>query len=210
MLVAIYLFDGVTALDAIGPYEALIRDPTTDVLFVGKDTGAVRNGAGSLGLMADRKYSDLAAAEVLIIPGGAQDGLRAAAADRELIEWVRQVDATTTWTCSVCTGAILLGAAGLLKNRRAATNWRARDFLPRFGAIYSGDRVTEDGKYLTSAGVTAGIDMALHLSERLSGRAVAEAIELSLEYDPQPPFRTGNWKVATAERIELVESYLRN
>lgn len=210
MLVAIYLFDGVTALDAVGPYEALSRDPEVDVLFVGKDTGAVRTGAGSLGLVVDRRYRDLAAAEVLIIPGGNADGLRAAAADRDLLDWVRQVDATSTWTCSVCTGSILLGAAGLLKGRRAATNWRARDFLPRFGAIYSGERVTEDGKYLTSAGVTAGIDMALHLSERLSGRAVAEAIELSLEYDPQPPFGTGDWKSATDERIQLVEGYLRN
>lgn len=210
MLVAIFLFDGVTALDAIGPYEVLSRDPATEVVFVGPKPGEVRTGNGFLGLTVDRGYRELEAPEVLILPGGDADAVRGLAGNQDFLEWIRSVDQQTIWTCSVCTGTILLAAAGLLRRTRAATNWRARDYLPRLGAIYSGERVSREGKYLTSAGVSAGLDMALLLAEQLSGRAVAEAIELSLEYDPQPPFNTGRWEAATPERIAMVEDQLRS
>jgi transcriptional regulator GlxA family with amidase domain len=210
MLVAIYLFDGVTALDAVGPYEVLSRAPDAEVLFVGNEKGGVRTGNGFLGLSVDASLAQVDAPDVLIIPGGNSSSVAVAARDEGLLSWIRRNDLVSRWTCSVCTGSILLGAAGLLRGRSVATNWRAREFLPRFGAVYSEQRVTFDGKYVTSAGVTAGLDMALRLSEHLSGRAVAEAIELSIEYDPQPPYGTGRWQEATPERVALVEGHLRN
>ncbi|MET0439863.1 MAG: DJ-1/PfpI family protein [Devosia sp.] len=208
--VAIYLFDGVTALDAVGPFESLSRSPEIEVSFVGRQVGQVRTGNRALGLFVDHCIDDVEQADVLIVPGGGAPGLGEALADVKLHAWIRKIDATTRLTCSVCTGALILGAAGLLDRRRASTHWRARNALAGFSAIYSPDRVTHDGKYMTSAGVSAGIDLGLTVCGQLLGTELAEAIELSMQYDPTPPYGTGDPKRhATPERVRLVEDMLR-
>ncbi len=204
MRILIYLYDGVTALDAIGPYESLSRLPGVEVRFVGHRAGPVRTGDGFLGLIADTGINDEIEADILIVPGGRRAGVQREMGEERVLGWMAVLDAVTTWTCSVCTGSLLLGAAGLIEGRRASTHWGARDYLGHFGATYSADRVTQDGKYLTSAGVSAGIDLGLRLCAEIAGRDMAEAVQLSMEYDPDPPFDAGNFKNATPERLALV------
>jgi len=200
----------MTALDAIGPYESLARIADAEIVLVAKHSGPVRTGDGFLALQADAEIAAVHGADVLIVPGGHRRGLTAAIPDPKVRAWIREVDATTRWTCSVCTGALILGAAGVLTGRKASTHWRAKDAPARYGADYSAARVTVDGKYMTSAGVSAGIDMGLTLCAELAGREVAEAIELSMQYAPEPPFGTGDAKrSATPERIRLIENVLR-
>jgi len=202
--IAILIFDGLTALDAIGPYEVLSRVPGAEVRFVGKQQGLKRTDTGGLGLEADLAISDLPRAEVVLIPGGA--GSRPLMQDPEVLEWVRAVHGDSTWTTSVCTGALVLGAAGILDGKRATTHWAFLDRLAQLGAKPVAERVVEDGKVVTAAGVSAGIDMALTLAARLAGDQVAQAIQLGIEYDPQPPFDTGSPTKASSELIELIRS----
>jgi transcriptional regulator GlxA family with amidase domain len=204
MRILIYLFDGLTALDAIGPYESLSRLPEVEIGFVARRAGLVRTGDDFLSLNADSGIDEEEAADMLIVPGGQRDSVRRELGDEALRTWLAAIDATTTRTCSVCTGSLILASAGLLKGRRASTHWSAREYLPRFGATYSPERVTEDGKYMTSAGVSAGIDLGLTLCAEIAGRDIAEAVQLSMEYDPDPPFAAGNFAEATPERIALV------
>ena len=211
MHIAIFLFDGVTALDAVGPFESIVRLPDAKITFVSGKIGPVRTGDGFLSLNASADFASVPQADVLIVPGGHPTGLRAALGNQELHQWIQTVDAKSRWTCSVCSGSLILGAAGVLAGRRASTNFRAKEYLARFKVEYSEDRVTIDGKYITSAGVSAGIDMGLMLCEKLAGRELAEAIELSMQYSPQPPFGTGDYKSsATPRRLELIEKILRN
>lgn len=209
MHISIFLFDGLTALDAVGPYEALQRLPECEIQFVGLTPGPKRTGDGRLALTADVAIADVSSADMVIVPGGTGAGLAPLLADAALADWLRRMDEVTTYTASVCSGAFILGAAGLLDGRRAATHWRAKGSLARFGARYSPDRVVFDGKYVTSAGVSAGIDMGLALCGRIAGRDVGEAVELSLQYDPQPPFGAGDPDTATPERLRLLEQRLR-
>lgn len=204
MLILIYLYDGVTALDAIGPYESLSRLPGVEIRFVGHRAGPVRTGDGFLGLVADTGINDEIKADMLIVPGGNRAGVQREMGEERVLGWMAFLDDQTTRTCSVCTGSLLLGAAGLLEGRRASTHWGARDYLGHFGATYSAERVTEDGKYLTSAGVSAGIDLGLRLCAEIAGREMAEAVQLSMEYDPDPPFAAGNFRDATPERLAAV------
>jgi transcriptional regulator GlxA family with amidase domain len=204
MRILIYLFDGITALDAIGPYESLSRLPQVEIGFVARRAGLVRTGDDFLSLHADTGIDEETEAGMLIVPGGQRDSLRRELGDEHLRSWLKAIDSTTSRTCSVCTGSLLLAAAGLLDGRRASTHWSAREYLPRFGATYSPERVTEDGKYLTSAGVSAGIDLGLRLCGEIAGRETAEAVQLSMEYDPDPPFAAGNFADSTPERIALV------
>ena len=203
MKVAIVLFDGITALDAVGPYEVLSRLPGTSVVFVATEPGTKRTDRG-LGLVADVALSELPDPEILLIPGG--PGQVPAMDDGVLREWLRQADATSTWTTAVCTGSLLLGGAGLLDGRRATTHWLALDVLGRLGAVPVEERVVVDGKVVTSAGVSAGIDMALALAGRLHGDVVAQAVQLSIEYDPQPPYDAGSTRAAPPEVVDLVRS----
>ena len=208
--VAIYVFDGITALDAVGPFESISRIKEVQVTFVGRQAGAVRTGNKALALLADKGIGDVQYADVLIVPGGGAPGLDEAISDPVLHAWIKEIDATTSITCSVCTGALVLGAAGLLAGRVAATHWRAKAGLARYGATYSADRVVHDGKYLTSAGVSAGVDLGLTLCGDLLGTEIAEAIELSMQYDPTPPFGTGNPEPhATSARVRMIEQMLR-
>jgi transcriptional regulator GlxA family with amidase domain len=203
MRILVYLFDGVTALDAIGPYESLSRLPEVEIGFVARRAGPIRTGDKFLALHADTGIDEESGAGMLIVPGGQREAVRRELGDEALRDWIVAIDATTTRTCSVCTGSLILASAGLLNGRRASTHWSAREYLPRFGATYSADRVTEDGKYLTSAGVSAGIDLGLTLCAEIAGRETAEAVQLSMEYDPEPPFAAGNFADATPERLAL-------
>ncbi len=204
MDVTIFVFDGITALDAVGPYEVLKSAPGWEVTFVGKAPGEVRTDAGSLGLVADAGIAERRAAGILLIPGGS--GNRWLLDDAEVLDWVREVDGTTKWTTSVCTGSLVLGAAGLLEGRRATGHWCYLDPLRTYGADPEVGRWIEDGKYLTAAGVSAGIDMALHLVGQEAGPKVAEAIQLGIEYDPQPPFDAGSPTKAPADLVETIRA----
>lgn len=202
MQIAIALFDNMTGLDAVGPYEVLSRLPGADLTFVGERPGPVRTDTGRLGLVADRGYDEVPHPDVVVVPGGfGQNDHRAGSA---LNDWLREVDAHTTWTTSVCTGSLILAAAGLLEGRRATSHWLAYDELRELGAVPSDERVVVDGKYVTAGGVSSGIDMALSLAELLVGRETAEAIQLGIEYDPRPPFASGNVRNAPAPAVEAI------
>jgi transcriptional regulator GlxA family with amidase domain len=204
MQIAILIFEKLTALDAIGPYEVLRSVPGWEVKFVGPAKGPLRTDSGALGLEADYSLAEVDAADVVLVPGG--EGNRPLLTDETVLSWLRQIDAGSKWTTSVCTGSLVLGAAGLLEGKRATCNWLFLDQLAGFGATPVEGRYVEDGKLLTAAGVTAGIDMALHLVSREAGPEVAQAIQLGLEYDPQPPFDSGSPGKAPRPIVELVES----
>ncbi len=206
MRIAILLFDKLAAQDAVGPYEVFRCVPGWQVELVGKRAGEVR-AEGGLGLSVDRALGEVDEADAVLVPGGR--GSEAIAADPEVLEWLRRMDARTRWTISVCTGAEILGAAGLLKGKRATSNWLFLDRLPEYGADPVGGRWVEDGKTITAAGVTAGIDMALHLVDREAGPEVAQAVQLGIEYDPDPPFDSGSPEKAPLEIVELVRSASR-
>ena len=201
MRIAILIFDELTALDAIGPYEVLSRLPASELHFVAKERGLKRTDTGALGLSADRELYEVADPDVLLVPGG--QGNRPLLDDDEVLEWVRGAHETSTWTTSVCTGALVLGAAGILHGKRATTHWAFIDRLAEFGATPVGDRVVEDGKVMTAAGVSAGIDMALTLAARIAGEDFAKAVQLGIEYDPQPPFDAGTPAKASPELVDL-------
>ncbi len=190
-LVAIPLFPRFTALDAVGPYEVLQRIPSIDVVFVGHRRGEVRTDNGMLGATCDATFDEIGAPDVVVVPGGI--GTRRLIHDEVVRAWLRSVHQSTTFTTSVCTGALLLAAAGLLDGLTATTHWRAADLLNELGATYVPDRVVEHlpQRIITAAGVSSGIDMALRLVELLVDRQAAQASQLLIEYDPQPPFDSG-------------------
>jgi putative intracellular protease/amidase len=190
MDIAVLLFPRLTALDAVGPYEVLQRLPGANVMFVAAERGSYRTEQNMLGLDADYAMAEITGADILLVPGGI--GTRLLIEDQPTLEWIRAIDAESEWTTSVCTGSLLLGAAGLLQGKKATTHWRALDLLSKFGAIPTSERVVEQGKIITAAGVSSGIDMALTLAARVAGDEVAQAIQLSIEYDPQPPFDSGS------------------
>ncbi|MFF5897346.1 DJ-1/PfpI family protein [Streptomyces argenteolus] len=200
MQIALLLFDRFTALDAVGPYEMLSRAPGAETVFVAERTGAVRNDSGSLCLVAERTLADVPAPDVVIVPGG--PGQSAQMENESLLGWLRAADATSTWTTSVCTGSLLLAAAGLLTGRRATTHWLAHDVLRTYGAEPTEERVVLDGKYVTAAGVSAGIDMGLTLLGEIAGDEHARSVQLLTEYDPQPPYDCGSPAKAPAAMVE--------
>ena len=189
MRIAVVLFEGVTALDAVGPYEVLQRLPEAEVFFVGHRRGEVRTDNGFLGLTVDRTFDDLPDPEIVVVPGGI--GTRDMVRDAEVLDWVRKAHQTTLYTTSVCTGSLVLAAAGLLEGLEATTHFSARALLTKYGAIASEERVVAEGKIITAAGVSSGIDMALHLAERVEDATTAKALQLMIEYDPQPPYDAG-------------------
>ncbi|WP_327399851.1 DJ-1/PfpI family protein [Streptomyces sp. NBC_01288] len=200
MQIAIVLFDRFTALDAVGPYETLGRLPDSETVFVAERTGPVRNETGNLALVADRTLADVPTPDIVVVPGG--PGQTPQMENETLLDWLRTADATTTWTTSVCTGSLLLAAAGLLDGRRATSHWLALDHLRQFGAEPTGERVVTDGKYVTAAGVSSGIDMGLTLLGRIAGDEHAQAVQLLTEYDPQPPYDAGSPEKAPAHLVE--------
>jgi putative intracellular protease/amidase len=204
MQIAIPLFDRFTALDAIGPYEVLSRLPGASVVFVAAEPGAVRTDNGMLAVGADKAYADVPSPDVLVVPGGI--GTRDLLDDAAMLDWIRSVHETSEWTTSVCTGSLLLGAAGILAGLEATTHWAAMDYLERFGARPVSRRVVEQGKVITAAGVSSGIDMALGLAARIAGDDVAQVIQLYIEYDPQPPFDAGSLESAPEHVVEIARS----
>jgi putative intracellular protease/amidase len=198
MQIAIPLFDRFTALDAIGPYEVLQRIPSIEVVFVGHRRGEVRTENGMLGVTCDAAFDEIGAPDVVVFPGGI--GTRSLIHDDVVRGWLRAVHAQTTLTTSVCTGALLLAAAGLLDGLTATTHWSVAELLNQLGAHYVPDRVVEHlpQRVITAAGVSSGIDMALRLVELLVDREAAQAAQLLIEYDPQPPFDSGSLAKADA------------
>jgi transcriptional regulator GlxA family with amidase domain len=205
MEVAILLFEGVTALDAVGPYEVLRSVPGASIRFVAKSPGPQRTDSGFLALTADSGLKDVTAPDVLVVPGG---NVESTCADEEVLDWVRRVHEVTKWTTSVCTGALILGSAGVLDGLEATTHWAAYDELAALGAKPTGKRVVEQGKVITAAGVSSGIDMALRLVQLELGDVAAQAVQLGIEYDPQPPFDSGSPTKASPEVVKLVRSVM--
>ena len=199
--VIIPIFPEFTALDAIGPYEVLRMLPDTEVTFIAKAGGVVRTDSGVVGLHADASLDEVGSADILVVPGGW--GTRALTRDEEMLSWVRAIHETTQWTTSVCTGSLVLAAAGLLDGLDATTHWSAVETLEKLGARYTAERVVRQGKIVTAAGVSSGIDMALTLVGLIADDDVAKAIQLAIEYDPQPPFDAGSPAKAGEEIIAL-------
>jgi len=191
MQIVIPLFPRFTALDGIGPYEVLQRLPDYDVTFIGHEVGVVRSENGFLGIHVDKTFEDMPNPDIIVFPGGI--GTRALMHDERVLNWVRNAHATSTYTTSVCTGSLVLAAAGLLEGLTATTHWASMDVLTKNGAIPTGQRVVEhlDRHIITAAGVSSGIDMALRLLELLIDDTAAKASQLMIEYDPQPPFDAG-------------------
>jgi putative intracellular protease/amidase len=204
MKIAIPIFDKITALDAIGPYEVLSRLPGAELKFLSFEPGPVRTDNGMLALHADGVLEDMPDPDILIVPGGF--GTRRLMSDERMLAWVRTAHETTQWTTSVCTGSLVLGAAGLLDGLEATTHWAAMDILASTGAKPIGKRVVEQGKIVTAAGVSSGIDMALFLAGRIAGDVVAQAIQLGIEYDPQPPYDAGSPEKAPPEIVEFIRN----
>lgn len=204
MQIAILLFDRCTALDAVGPYDVLAHVPGAEIVMVAERPGPVVNEVGTLRLHAAAALGDVTRPDVVVVPGG--PGWHPLMNNEAVRQWLRAVDEHTTWTTSVCTGSLLLAGAGLLTGRRATTHWLAHDELAPLGAVPVTERVVTDGKYVTSAGVSAGLDMAFTVAGRIAGDAVAQAIQLAHEYDPHPPYRSGSPAQAPREIVAALRS----
>jgi transcriptional regulator GlxA family with amidase domain len=204
--VAILLYDNFTALDAVGPYEVLSRLPGARAKFVAPVPGPVRTDTRALAITADYALGDLPRPDIIVVPGGPGD--EGAMADKAVLDWLRSAHETTKWTTSVCTGALVLGAAGLLDGLEATTHWAAYGRLAALGATPTARRVVRQGKVITAAGVSAGIDMALDLARLEAGEEFAQALQLGIEYDPQPPLDAGSPDKAPAHVVEMVRSVL--
>ena len=209
MQIAIPIFNGFTALDAIGPYDVLSRLPGAEVVICAAEPGEKRTESGVLGVMADRALAEVERPDVIVVPGGVGTRNHLEQGD-PYIRWIADVHPGTQWTTSVCTGSLMLAEAGILDGVEATTHWAAREALAELGAVPIAKRVVERGKVITAAGVSSGIDMALTLVERLTGaELMAQAIQLGIEYDPEPPHDTGSLEKAPLELVELVMSALK-
>jgi putative intracellular protease/amidase len=207
MDIAIPIYDRFTALDAVGPYEVLSRLPEARVQFIAAEPGPYQTDNGMLSLVAEARLEDVPSPDVILVPGGL--GTRALLEDERMLGWIRTAHETSTWTTSVCTGSLLLAAAGVLDGLEATTHWLELDLLGRLGAKPTGRRVVEQGKVITAAGVSSGIDMALVLASRIAGDQFAKGIQLLIEYDPQPPFDAGSPEKAPPEVVEMIETAAR-
>jgi transcriptional regulator GlxA family with amidase domain len=207
MQVAYLLYDRFTALDITGPHDVLNSLPGTESVFVAEQAGPVRNESDTLSLVADRPIGEVTSPDIVVVPGGL--GTRALLGHEPLLDWLRGVHETSTWTTSVCTGSLLLAAAGLLDGTPATTHWLYRDQLGELGADPVPDRVVQEGKILTAAGVSSGIDMALRLIQLLHGDEAAQAVQLGIEYDPQPPVDAGSPEKAPQPIVEAVTAAMR-
>jgi transcriptional regulator GlxA family with amidase domain len=206
MQIAIFAYDHMTALDAVGPCEILSRLPGAETIVVGERRGPVRCDTQSLALVADATLDDVTSPDVLVVPGWSGSQQENLLRRGPVQDWLRAVDQHTTWTTSAGTGAIILATAGLLTARRATTHWLSADRLAELGAVPTGELVVRDGKYVTAAGVSAGIDMGLILAVAIADERTAKAIQLLLQYDPQPPFDCGSVETAPAEIVTTMRA----
>jgi putative intracellular protease/amidase len=200
MQIAIPLYDRFTALDAVGPYEVLSRAPESQLTFVGYETGPVRTDNDRLAMHVDAAFEDIPEPDVIVVPGGW--GTRALLDDERILSWIRHAHEQSQWTTSVCTGSLLLGAAGVLDGLQATSHWLELDALAEYGASPTGRRVVEQGKVITAAGVSSGIDMGLTLLAKIAGDEFAKTVQLLIEYDPEPPFDSGSPDKASPELVK--------
>ena len=209
MKIIIYLYNGITMLDAIGPYEVLRNMTDAEVYFVAEKTGEIKADSGFIDINVKHSIDDIDMkdADILIIPGSTI-GFIKEMKNENVLRWITEVDKTTKWTTSVCSGSMLLASAGLLKGLKATSHWKPINLLSDFGAIPTRERVVEQGKYITAAGVSAGIDMALDLSNKIVGEDETKAIQLIIEYDPEPIFDSGNYSNADEKIIKIAEKKL--
>jgi transcriptional regulator GlxA family with amidase domain len=203
MQIALVLYPKFTALDIVGPFQALADVPGHEVEFVAGEAGLVVDHTGRCPLVATTTFAEVTAPDVVVVPGELF-----ADWDDRVVQWLRQVHPGTTWTTSVCTGSLYLAAAGILDGLDATTHWARADQLERLGARYTAQRVVEQGKVITAAGVSSGIDMALTLLDRMYGPAIAQGVQLAIEYDPRPPFDSGSPSKAPADVVELAKAAL--
>lgn len=208
MQIAIVVYPGFTALDFIGPYEVLHRLPGAEVRFVWHEPGPIAADSGVLLVGATHSFDETPSPEIILVPGG--PATIEHTRDERVLAWLRQAHRTSTWTASVCTGSLLLAAAGILDGRSATTHWSALPVLKTFGVTSVGDeRIVESGDHIvTAAGVSAGIDLGLWLAGQLVGESKAKAIQLGIEYDPQPPFDSGHMSKASAATIATATALL--
>ena len=204
METVVFLYDGMTALDAMGPYEVLSRLPEWRLRFVAEKAGTIRTDTGALGLVADAGIDEVERADLVLVPGGPADEV--VRGQQHVLDWLARLHEGTTHTTSVCTGSLILAAAGILDGKQATTHWARMDVLGELGAKPVKQRWVEDGKVVTAAGVSAGIDMALYLAGKLVNPTFAQILQLGLEYDPQPPYDVGSPDKAPAEIIELARA----
>ena len=196
--IAFVAYPGFTALDMIGPYEVLRNLPGAEVRFVWHETGPITTDSGVLVIGATHSLAETPSPDVILVPGGPSTPVHAR--DEILLEWLRQAHQTASWTTSVCSGSVILAAAGLLKGRRATSHWLTIPALKAFGAIPVADeRIVHQDNIVTSAGVSAGLDLALWLAGEIGGDGRAKAIQLAIEYDPQPPFDCGHMSKASVK-----------
>ena len=201
MEIVVLLFDSINALDVVGPCEILSKIPNTSIKYAAKKPGPKVTDVQAK-LIADYALADISKPDIVLIPGG--PGIKSLTSNKEVIDWINDCHKNTKWTVSVCTGALLLGAAGILKGLQATTHWSSLPALENFGAKPQRKRVVIDGKVITCAGVSAGIDMALTLTSLIAGQTTAQAIQLAIEYDPAPPFDAGSPDKAPKEILEMV------
>ena len=207
MKIAILIYDGITMLDAIGPYEVLAQLPNVEIFFVAKQKGEIKADTGFVNINAKYGFDDISAADILLIPGSAI-GFVTVMKDKESLEWVRKIHKTTQYTTSVCSGSLILSAAGLLKGIKATSHWKPINMLKEFGATPVRERFVHEGKIITAAGVSAGIDMALYLVNEIAGEQLTKSIQLLIEYDPNPIYNSGNYSNCDADIIEMAERKL--
>ena len=207
MHIVTLLFPGITVLDIAGPMEVLSWMPGAAITHAGLAPGKVQGAQTNFGLSIERVIEEVHSADILVIPGG--PGSRALMVDERVLAWVRKIHATTQWTTSVCTGSLVLAAAGLLKGLDATTHWNATPALEKFGARYVEKRVVRQGKIVMAAGVSSGIDMALTLLALIEGEEFAKAVQLGIEYDPQPPFDSGSLSKASSQTRQASAAILK-
>jgi transcriptional regulator GlxA family with amidase domain len=209
MEIVIYIYNGLTALDAVGPYEVLSRLPNAKVKFVAKEKGVIVTDTHFLKLVAEYEISEINRADILLIPGSTVGFLKEIK-NKNLISWIQKIHETTTWTTSVCSGSIILAASGILKNLTSTSHWAVSHLLKDYGAIPLSERFIQNGKIITAAGVSAGIDMSLFLVGQILGEEKAKGYQLVLEYDPQPPFDAGNFQKADERSIQIARKIMEH
>jgi len=206
--IVIYIYNEMTMLDAIGPYEILRNLSDVNIRFVAKQKGEIIADSQFVHLLAKHDITEVQKADILLIPGSTVAFVREIN-DKKVLNWIKKMNETTQKTVSVCTGSIILGATGLLKGKSSTTHWKTMGLLTKFGAIARRERIVEDGKFISSAGVSAGMDMALCLANLLRGEKAAKAAQLIIEYDPKPMFDSGNYATAESDVIEQAEKLLK-
>ena len=209
MKIAILIYDGLTMLDAIGPYEVLSNIRNAEVFLVAKKRGEIKADTGFAFLKAKYNFNDIKEADILVIPGSAISFVKVMK-DKKTLDWIQKIDETTKFTTSVCSGSIILAATGLLNGLKATSHWKPINLLTEFNAIPTRKRIVQEGKFITGAGVSAGIDMALFLCDILVGEDETKAIQLLLEYDPKPLYDSGNFETCELSVIEIAEKKLKH